>query len=460
MSKDKKIVNFPKSNNRTIGIFIVIVIFIYVVYHLFTYITKENITIYEVSQGTISSDKDYNALAIRDESVVYADNNGSIVYLANNVGRVGVKSPIYALDTTGNVLNNINTDSINLNNISPYNLSKLEATINSYVIDYSNNNFSKVYSFKADLASQLNQIHSLTALDSMSDVVAQATNNGTFRLVYASEPGVIVYSTDGYEGINLDNYNSDAFNTSNLTVNNLKSQENVVAGQQIYKIIKSDIWHLILPVDANLAKSLSDDNYVEIRFLDDNVDTWCEMYIEEKAGQNYLVLTLNDSMERYAANRFIHVKILDSDIVGLKIPNSSIVSKEFFTIPKSCFYSGESSSDLGLIVKGATAGNDMYINPTIYYETDDYYYIDSEKVEEGSTIITANSNETYTVGSQKASLKGVYNVNKGFAVFKQINIKLQNADYAIVESGTNYGIALYDHIVLQGNSVEENQIIN
>ena len=58
------------------------------------------------------------------------------------------------------------------------------------------------------------------------------------------------------------------------------------------------------------------------------------------------------------------------------------------------------------------------------------------------------------------TLQGVYNVNKGYAVFKQIEILYQNNDYSIIKTGTSYGISMYDHIVLQGNEVEENTIIN
>ena len=78
----------------------------------------------------------------------------------------------------------------------------------------------------------------------------------------------------------------------------------------------------------------------------------------------------------------------------------------------------------------------------------------------GDVLCKPNSNETYVVGTDMDKLKGVYNVNKGYAVFKQIEILYQNNDYSIIETGTNYGISMYDHIVLQGDEVEENSIIN
>ena len=57
------------------------------------------------------------------------------------------------------------------------------------------------------------------------------------------------------------------------------------------------------------------------------------------------------------------------------------------------------------------------------------------------------------------ALKGVYNINKGYTQFRQINILYQNEEYALVEQGTSYGLTVYDHIVLNGSAVDEDQII-
>ena len=45
------------------------------------------------------------------------------------------------------------------------------------------------------------------------------------------------------------------------------------------------------------------------------------------------------------------------------------------------------------------------------------------------------------------------------AVFKQIDILAQNNKYTIVDTGTSYGVALYDHIALDGSKIKENQLV-
>ena len=62
--------------------------------------------------------------------------------------------------------------------------------------------------------------------------------------------------------------------------------------------------------------------------------------------------------------------------------------------------------------------------------------------------------------SKRGTLIGVYNINKGYADFKQINILYQNDEYAVVKSNTRYGLSVYDYIVLDASTVEEDEIIN
>ena len=85
--------------------------------------------------------------------------------------------------------------------------------------------------------------------------------------------------------------------------------------------------------------------------------------------------------------------------------------------------------------------------------------MDPQDLPKGTTLQKPDSQYSYLFGSETATLQGVYNVNKGYAVFKQIDILSQTEEYTIVASGTSYGIALYDHIVLQGDEVEENDMI-
>ena len=74
-------------------------------------------------------------------------------------------------------------------------------------------------------------------------------------------------------------------------------------------------------------------------------------------------------------------------------------------------------------------------------------------------MIDPSGKGSYVI-SDTQDLEGVYNINKGYAVFRMIDIQYQNEEYAIIARGTSYGLSQYDHIALDGSIIKENEIIN
>ena len=167
-------------------------------------------------------------------------------------------------------------------------------------------------------------------------------------------------------------------------------------------------------------------------------------------------------MIRFASDRYIEVEILFDEETGLKIPNSAISKKDFFTVPMEYFQKGNNSSQNGIMIRKTSKNGktvDTFITPNIYFATEYEYYIDGEEIDDGDIVLKPNSSDTYTI-HDTAKLEGIYCINKGYAVFKQIDIIYQNAEYSIIRNGTDYGVSLYDHIALDGNTIIENAIIN
>lgn len=214
-------------------------------------------------------------------------------------------------------------------------------------------------------------------------------------------------------------------------------------------------------VSEDMAKQLKDNEYIKIRFCKDDFTLTVPYSLTKKDESYYVNLSLKTAMIRYVNDRFVDVELVVSEKTGLKIPNSAITKKQFYTVPKEYFTQGGDSSDPGLMIENhaGDTGSVTLVQPTIYYETDDFYYIDDETVSAGDVVVKNNSSGTYTIGSDVDKLTGVYNINKGYAVFKQIDILAQNNKYTIVDTGTSYGVALYDHIALDGSKIKENQLV-
>ena len=62
-------------------------------------------------------------------------------------------------------------------------------------------------------------------------------------------------------------------------------------------------------------------------------------------------ITFNESMVRYAGERFLDIQLVLEDESGLKIPKSSVVEKEFYTVPQDYITQGGDSSQNGVLVQ-------------------------------------------------------------------------------------------------------------
>ncbi|MCR4798691.1 MAG: hypothetical protein K5853_09665 [Lachnospiraceae bacterium] len=460
MAQKDNVVKFHRQIHLNIAIIISFIIFIYILFHVFTYLTTENISIYEVKQGTIAAQDNYYALAIRQEALEKSSQEGDIYFFAPSKSRVGVRTILYAIDKKGNIIKQLKSsdNEQSVINLSDMDLGMIENDIQSFMKDYDSKEFTRTYSFKEDLSNNLIQLYNEENLQKNADIIQNALSQNTFFTYYAKTPGLVVYTIDGYENVTLENFSEDQFDPNAVNIQNMRTKETVSSGENLYKVILSDDWNLVMKIDQSMADKLKETKAIEIEFTEDSATTWCTCEILDKAGQKYLILSLDDSMERYAEERFVNINLKLNEQNGLKIPNSSITTKEFYTIPEKYFTKGEDKNDLGLLVqKGSSV---EFINTTVYYVDKNRYYIDEDVLAKGDRIQMVNSKETYTVGDDTAELTGVYNVNKGYAVFKQIDILYQNNDYTIVKTGTDYGLSLYDRIVLQGDKVKENDIIN
>lgn len=462
MAGKKKIVKYRKPLHINIGVVVFGIIFIYLIFNVFSYFTTEHVSVYEVVQGTIAENNTYNGLILREEKIVSADYSGYIDYYLRDGAKAGVSTLVCSVDENGDVADKINQSAKEGAELGSEDYSALGETISKFDKSYQPGNYYQVYSFKEELDARLMEAVNQSALDSLSDYAANAQSNQTFHLSYAPEPGVVAYYTDGYESITPDTLTPEHFNVLNYTKNNLKQNTQLNSGDSAYKLVTSENWNIIFPVSQNTYNRLTQDNVVKLQFKKDGTTCWVNYEFKKLDDTFYMVLSLKNHMVRFLNERFTEIELLLDEETGLKLPNTAIVEKQFFTVPKKYFTKGGDSSQLGLLVqqtdKNGKTGM-VFIQTSIYDETDDVYYIEEdENVGSGTVVLLPDSTQTYTIG-ETAGLQGVFNVNKGYAVFKRIEILFQNEEYAIVRTGTQYGLSLYDHIALEGDKVEENTIL-
>lgn len=462
MSKNKKVVKYKKPFNINIGVVIFVIIFIYLIFNVYSYVTTVHISAYEVGQGTMAENNVYRGLVLREEKVYYSDYAGSLNHYVREASKVKSGTLVYSVDENGEIAQMIAQAAQDVTSIDPEDLADIEETIFQFQTTYDPLDFLNVYTFKENVDSALNEALSLSALNSISEYAKNAAGSNTFHPVYSDQDGIVVYYTDGYETVTTDSFTPDMFDEASYERNSSRKALSVAAGDAAYKMVCSELWQLVIPVPPELADELADDDTLRFRFLKDEKTAYASYTLMQRDGADYLVLQLANSMIRYARDRYLEVELLLQEETGLKIPNSAITTKEFYTVPAEYFMKGGDSDSDGLLVERIDDKGDRkteFVIPVIYYENGEKYYIDGEKISAGDRVLKPDSSSAYTVGTDTAMLKGVYNINKGYAIFKQIEILYQNEEYAIVRMGMTYGISLYDHIALDGTKIKENELI-
>lgn len=461
MEKKRKIVQYRKPKNLNIGVVVFGIIFIYIIFDIFSYFTKDRLSVYEVQQGTIAENNNYQGFIIRSEKVFNSDFNGFVDYYKSDATKTSYGDLVYSVDENGDIANKMNQSDSKKVDLSSTDYTSLRDRISDFAGSYHSVDYSNVYSFKEDISARLMEKLNQNSLESLNQYVQNAQNNQTFHLVNASEDGIVAYYTDGFEGTTLDSFKPDMMNAINYNKTNLKQNSSVKAGAPIYKLITSEEWQIVLPVSNDLQKRLAKDKVIKIKLKKDDTTCYVNFDFKQIDNQFYMVLNLKNHMIRFATDRYIEIELLVDEQSGLKIPNSSITKKEFFTVPKEYFFKGGDSKSYGLMVMTPDKSGDAkagFVPTDLFYEKDNKYYIDEGVINKGTVIQKPDSTDTYTI-NDTAPLDGVYNINKGYAVFKQIDVLFQNEEYSVVRTGTNYGIALYDHIALEGKKVKEDDLI-
>lgn len=459
--KESNILEFKKKKQLNIGIIMFGIIFIYLVATVVMYITAPHITVYEVRQGSILKDTAYTGLAIREEIVAQASESGYINYFAQDNSKVKVGSSIYTLTSDKLVFEeNTSTEDVELTSEEKHNLT---LKIQKFIHDYDEANFSDSYDLKNDLKSSLGSLSSQTKLAQLDAMIGQGTLSNAN--VYATaDDGVVVYSVDGMETLTVDTATAKHLDKSDYRKTEFANNTKVKSGDAVYKIITDDKWTLMLELDDETAELLKEKIYVKVNFTKDNQTMWADLQLKTIDGHNLAYLTFQNAMVRYATERYLDVELILEDETGLKIPKTAETEKKFYVVPLDYISpgGGDSTGSSVLIKTKDKDNNDItkHMSVDIYYQNDEegIVYLDPNQFEEDTVLLKENSNDTFEL-KEKRTLKGVYCINKGYAVFKQINILCESDTYYIVEEGSAYGLSNYDHIALDSTNIKENDVV-
>ncbi|MDO4508399.1 MAG: HlyD family efflux transporter periplasmic adaptor subunit [Lachnospiraceae bacterium] len=448
----------PVNINLGLGIFVLLIGYLIII--IISYLKSKPITPYEVSMGSLAVNNTYNGVALREEVLVSADYSGYVNYYAREGEKVSKGTMIYTIDSTGKLSDVVGTESTSENKLSDNDLFEIKSDISEFANSFDPINFNHTYNFKYDIEGTVLKLENYRVLSGI-EKINSANYSDAVSFGYAPTSGVLVYAVDGYEQLKAEDLTPEMLDSTQYVRSQFHSGDLIADNDNAYKLVTSENWSIVIEIDEARAKELEDETYVEVRFLKNNYKSWAATTILHQNGATYLKLDFNNSMITFASDRFIEIELLLNTQSGLKIPNSAIVERAFYLIPEKYYTEGGSQGNPGFIRESYLEDGSKsteFVDAEVYAFVDGYYYVDESLFNVGDKLLMPDSEATYTVSKQD-TLVGVFNINKGYADFKEITILNANDEYSIVKSNSEYGLNVYDHIVLKGDTVSDRDFI-
>lgn len=460
MNRPKKVVKFKKRRKINIGTIIFCFIALYLTGFTIYYSRKTPISIYEVPEENLARDLSVTGVIVRDETLYYTPETGYVNYYLRAGSRVRKNAAVYSLDANRTVYDMLGgTGEISL---TAQDITEVKRTISAFQDSYDASSFFSVYGLKEELTLKVSEISDNNLLDRMQEMIDSTGITNGFRFVNAERSGMVSYTSDSLDGLTVGTVNAATFSEESFTSASLRSGKQYMAGDPVYKLIGSDVWQIVCPVTMEQYMNLKDRTSLRFTVEKDGLTFRAPVEFTLHGSDYYMLVTMTRYIANYLEDRFLTLDIAVSEEKGLKIPKTAVTVKDFYLIPPQYFTVGGDSNDTGLysVSYSAQTGQPEYIflPAEIYYQDDEYAYVDKDDFTAMTTIYCPDTQETMPL-AMTAQLEGVYQVNRGYALFRRIERIEENGEYVIVAKGTKGGISVYDHIALDANKAVDKSII-
>ncbi len=465
MANDRKVIKFRNRREVNIGLVVAFGVLVLLIINIYRYMTTPHLSLYEVQAGSAGSEETTIAMILREETVYRTGHAGYLNYYYREGARVTKNANIYSVNDSSEL-----QDILNLNEekstLTVNDLNRLKGSVRSFCFSYSDAAFSECYSLREEFLSDYLRYRDVSVLD----VLADKQNAGkSFLTIQTPQSGVVSYFSDLYDGYTKEMLTGEEFLEERRTVPEYQKQTGISAIDNFaYKLITDETWQLVIKVSEDGMKRIrTEGSKVSFHINGDSVlyeKEYEELHI---GGATYLFVEMDRYGTDYTSERFVDVTLHLSAREGLKIPETAILEKEMYQIPERFVMQGGGEEDtLGVSIErydsesGEIRPDFQPISP-LFFENG-YYYVAMDDMDSDQYINSAGLTEEperAMLYSFLTRMEGVYNMNKGYAVFRRIERITDVEDYVLVRAGLAGGVSLYDHIVLDVSAVTKDIIL-
>ncbi len=464
-TKKRKVVKMKRKVHYGTGL-LLIFFSAYLLVMLYQSLTKEHVSIYEVTEKKIADDNTVRGVILREEKLYKADQTGYINYYLGEGSKAGRKTTVYSIDQSGQIYDKLSSSQNTDVTLSSQDTEDIRGEIAAYQDAYSPSHYEEIYNFKYSLDNTISEMFNTSLMNSLTQILKMGGQSSDFKLVRSKQAGIVSYTSDGMEKLEMNDVTKATFENTTDNLTQLRQAGQIEQGSPVYRLVTSENWSVIVPLSKVQFKNIQqkDRTAVYLKKISAKVSPQITTFTMD--GGYYAKLDLNRYMIQYLNNRYIDIEIEMNDDDGLKIPLTSILKKKFYRIPSEYVSLNQQGQTVLNVVTYDASGNAKVSqeNATVIKESDEekkqeYCYIDPNQIKGGTMISLGDgSDELYQI-ADSVTLDGVYCSNNGYCEFRRVEKIYQNAEYCIVSKDTDGGLSAYDHIILNPKLINENEII-
>lgn len=460
--KNQKVIKMKRRNSYALGIFLCLFA-VYVLVLFFQSFTKEHVSIYEVNQKQIADNENLRGIVLRNESLVKARQDGFVNYYVGEGSKLSASTTVYSVsqqEQVGDVAASVDTNAVKLSEDDTRNIRN---TIANFRDGFNLSDYQQMLSFRYNIQNTLLELSDISLAENLSKIKQESGSGVDFKLERAEKTGIVSFATDGLEDLTIDTLKPDHFKEMTDKWKQLRSDKEIQKGKPVYRVVTDEKWSIVVSLDREQYAKLLKKDMVLVKIKKDNMQLTPTVRTYTSDGGYYANLVFDKYMIHYLNNRYLDIEIQFDNADGLKIPISSIVKKKCYVLPQEYITKGGKSNREGIAVitykKDGTEQLDFIPAEVYFRDEDGNAYIDAGIAEPGTHVLKKESGSDRIQLTDIKELQGVYNCNQGYCRFRYIHMLYKNQEYAIIENGNSYSLSNYDHIVLNPDKINEDEVI-
>ena len=485
---DKTIKNRANNNHKIFTITVFAALSIYLLGYLVLFLSKPSISIETVSYGSVDVPATLRGIIVRDETIVVSEMSGEPAYNYSEYDKVPdnavvcVVKDIGAAQVIEKEIQKLDENIIAIQrnradfSIFKEDIQRLQDNIanivDNNIYKMNGDNISIMYSMKDQIEAQIqmrNQIwltENTKNTTSLTDEKTQYENQllDYKQVVRAKNGGIVSLHVDNLEEIvTIETLQDITREQINMDVQQkyISKTMSVSEGATLFRLVHSNTWYIVSYVPNEVASQWNEGDYMEIYATANDEEKYSTVQIQsmkKMETDTYTVFVTDRNLIDFMDLRTMEFKVKENIYEGFKIPNDAIVEKTFIKIPKEFVVT--SLENDGVIKRNASG--DSFISIKIAQSNADNVFIlqDFGALKVGDTIVAQGEDAQTYILNEVVTYKGVYVVNSSIARFTVIDIIGQNVDYTIINPDNRYGLKIYDKIVSNAKTVENEEAVS